>query len=211
MSNSDRERVNKLSAHLRGSWSTSTDGVGRFSYNCGYCGNAAGPSRVLHCKYANNITTFISGSIYFCPTCNKPTFKISDSDEQYPGELVGNKLDYLPNDIEILYNEAKSCISVNAFTSSVLSCRKILMNASVSKGAESGRSFAHYVTFLEENHYIPPDSREWVDHIRRKGNEATHEIPSIEKADAIELIEFTTMLLRFIYELPGKMKTYKAK
>jgi Domain of unknown function (DUF4145) len=211
LSNVDSERVKKLSLYLKGNWYPNIEAVGKFSYNCGYCGNTAGPSKVLHCKYKSQNTILNSGSIYFCPTCNKPTFKVRDSDQQYPGEPVGDELGYLPSDIESLYSEAKNCISVNAFTSSVLSCRKILMNASVSKGAESGKSFAHYVTFLEENHYIPPNSREWVDHIRKKGNEATHEIPSIEKEDAIELIEFTTMLLRFIYELPGKMKTYKSK
>jgi hypothetical protein len=59
------------------------------------------------------------------------------------------------------------------------------MNVSVTKGAEHGKSFASYVTFLENNHFIPPGSREWVKHIRKKGNEATHGIPSISQENAI--------------------------
>jgi len=47
-----------------------------------------------------------------------------------------------------------------------------------------------------------------VDHIRQKGNEATHEIPNMGNEDAVELLEFIEMLLRVVYELPGKMKKH---
>ncbi|GGA91681.1 DUF4145 domain-containing protein [Ornithinibacillus halotolerans] len=194
---------------LGGSWYSSIVTFKRVSYKCGYCGKAAGPSSGYKCQSNDGKNTF--AYIYICPNCNKPTFKKYSSDEQVPGELFGNNIEFLPNDIEQLYNEARNCISVNAFTSAVLSCRKMLMNISVSQGAEAGKSFAYYVDYLEENYYIPPNSREWVDIIRKKGNEATHEIPSISKDDAVELLEFTEMLLRFVYELPGKMIKYKKK
>lgn len=122
---------------------------------------------------------------------------------------MGEEIEHLPSGVDQLYNEARKCISVNASSSAVLSCRKLLMNVSVSKGADPGKQFAYYVKFLEENHFIPPDSRDWVDHIRKKGNEATHEIPSVSKDDAIELLEFVEMLLRFVYEMPGKMAKYR--
>lgn len=187
---------------LNGTWYHSASASLGISFHCGYCGAIAGPSRYYHIdgedKYAR---------IYVCPTCNRPTFIYKN--EQSPGPIMGEDIEYLPDEIDQLYNEARKCISVNAYTSAVLSCRKLLMNISVSKGAEPGKSFAFYVTFLEENHFIPPNSREWVDHIRRKGNEATHEIPSIDKDDSIELLDFTEMLLRFIYELPGRMTKHK--
>jgi hypothetical protein len=44
-----------------------------------------------------------------------------------------------------------------------------------------------------------------VDHIRKKGNEATHEIALMGQADAEELIGFTEMLLKFIYEFPARV------
>ena len=84
-----------------------------------------------------------------------------------------------------------------------------LMNIAVSKGAKEGLSFQEYVNYLDSKRYTPPDSKEWVDHIRKKGNEATHEIALKTKNDAIELINFVEMLLKFIYEFPGKMKTKK--
>jgi hypothetical protein len=48
-----------------------------------------------------------------------------------------------------------------------------------------------------------------VDHIRTKGNEATHEIVLMTKADAEELIAFTEMLLKFVYEFPAKVPSKK--
>lgn len=41
-----------------------------------------------------------------------------------------------------------------------------------------------------------------MDHIRKKGNEATHEIALMTDNDARELLGFVEMLLRFIYEFP---------
>jgi len=59
-----------------------------------------------------------------------------------------------------------------------------------------------YVNYLSEIGYVPPNGKHWVDHIRKKGNEATHEIALMDENDAKELITFTEMLLKFIYEFP---------
>jgi hypothetical protein len=55
------------------------------------------------------------------------------------------------------------------------------------------------------NGYVPPNGKGWVDHIRKKGNEATHEILLMSKTDAEELITFVEMLLKFIYEFPSRI------
>lgn len=85
------------------------------------------------------------------------------------------------------------------------------MNIAVSKGSKEGGSFASYVQFLKDNNYIPPGSEAWVDHIRKKGNEANHELPDMQEDDAEELLKFTEMLLRFVYELPGHMEKHIKK
>lgn len=51
--------------------------------------------------------------------------------------------------------------------------------------------------------YIPPDAKPWVDHIRSKGNEATHEIPQVTESDARNLILVTEMLMKHVYEVPA--------
>lgn len=77
------------------------------------------------------------------------------------------------------------------------------MNIAVNKGAEEGKKFIEYVEYLSEKGYVPPDGKGWVEHIRQKGNEATHEIKLMSKTDAEDLIVFSQMLLKFIYEFPS--------
>jgi hypothetical protein len=86
------------------------------------------------------------------------------------------------------------------------------MHIAVSKGATPGESFVSYVEFLAQKNYIPPDARDWVDHIRTKSNEANHEITIMSKEDAEELLSFSEMLLKVIYQFPAiiKRKTSKA-
>ena len=62
-----------------------------------------------------------------------------------------------------------------------------------------------YVQYLADKGFVPPNGKGWVDHIRKKGNEATHEISHMERGDAEELIAFAEMLLKFIYEFPAKV------
>ena len=64
---------------------------------------------------------------------------------------------------------------------------------------------AGYVEYLSNKGYVPPNGRGWVDHIRKKGNEANHEIVLMKKEDAEELILFSEMLLKFIFEFPNKI------
>ena len=62
-----------------------------------------------------------------------------------------------------------------------------------------------YVEYLSDNHYVPPGGKEWVDQIRKKGNEANHKIILMTKEDTEDILGFTEMLLRFVYEFPHKI------
>ena len=123
-------------------------------------------------------------------------------DEQIPGPTPGNRVEHLPPEIEKLFDEARRCAGDGNHTAAVLVCRKILAHLAVEKGAKENLRFIDYVEHLADQGYLPPDGRHWVDHIRRKGNEANHEIKLMSSDDASELISFSEMLLRFVYELP---------
>ena len=122
---------------------------------------------------------------------------------QYPGVAFGNPVGNLPDDISNLYEEARAYCSGSSYTAAVLVLRKLLMNIAVQKGASENLKFIEYVKHLSANGYVPPDGKSWVDHIRQKGNEATHEIQLMDKKDAEDLILFSEMLLKFIYEFPS--------
>ncbi len=174
-------------------------------YKCGYCDTEIASDKGYFSTGSNQ-----ASFIWICHVCNRPTFIefLNNSfNGQFPGSWYGDDVDSLPNkELANLYSEARACISVNAFTASVLCSRKLIMNIAHSKGATEGLHFIQYVEYLDENHYIPPDGKQWVDHIRQKGNEATHEIEKMSEDDAKELIDFIYMLMKFIYEFPARIR-----
>jgi len=168
-------------------------------FRCGFCGNIVATDKGFFDDTGQK-------RVYPCPHCNNPSF-FDPAGNQFPGVAPGNDVGHLPSELEAIYSEARRCVSVNAHTAAVLACRKLLMHIAVQQKAEPGKSFINYVEFLADNGYVPPNGKGWVDHIRKKGNEATHEIVLMKKEDAIELIDFAEMLLKFIYEFPAHVPT----
>jgi hypothetical protein len=173
------------------------------SYTCGYCGNLVASITGLVHQQRQEFR------IYVCPYCDDPTyFKHA---QQIPGVVPGEEVKAVPENVNRLYREARQCIAAGAFTGSVLLSRKLLMNIAVAQGANGGEPFIKYIEYLAANGYVPPKGNGWVDHIRTKGNEATHEIVAMSKEDAEELISFSEMLLKFIYEFPSRVPSATPK
>lgn len=170
-------------------------------YVCGHCGRNVGPAIGFYTKGRPAPSQAFT---YICSFCHAPTYFDSEK-RQFPGAPVGNDVSSVPQDVAVLYAEARSCVTVNSFTAAVMTCRKLLMHLAVEKGAPVGKSFLEYIEYLSEQNYIPPNRKGWVDHIRSKGNEANHEIKIMSEADAEDLIAFSEMLLEFIYEFPTKV------
>ena len=174
-----------------------SDRIAPYSYQCGYCGNRVG-SNLGYC------TPLTKGQgIYICPLCSRPSYIIHNV-VQFPGVPFGREIPHLPQGINSLYEEARGCCSISAYTAAVLCCRKLLLNVAVDKGAQPNQRFIEYVNHLVNNHHVPPSAQAWVDKIRDKGNEATHEIVPMEKADAENIISFVEMLLALIYDYPNR-------
>ena len=186
-------------------------GIGQRAFTCGHPGCSKEVASNQGWFYHNSSNGRVEGSIYICPMCHRPTF-FDDSIApalQVPGVSFGRKVEHLPKVIEELYEEIRNATSAQAYTSAVLSCRKILMHIAVEKGAPEGDHFIVYVKYLVDNHFAPPGSEPWVDKIRKDGNEATHEIKIMTKDEAEELVNFVEMLLKFMYEFPAKMSVPK--
>ncbi len=189
-----------------------------FDWTCGHCGLMVGgnmgykrnddPSMQPPVVMGPAGSTPVMQRIYICPRCEKPTFIIGG--DQVPGVPFGSEVGHLPADIAGLYKEARNCMIVSAFTASVLATRKLLMNVAVSQGAPPNDTFQNYVNFLVSKGYVPPTGKTWVDHIRNKGNEATHEIPPIQRPDAEELLTFMEMILRLVFDYPGRGASHRA-
>lgn len=145
------------------------------AYRCAYCGNQVASEKGYWADY--------DYYLYVCPRCQMPTF-FDRRNRQIPAPAYGDEVAHLPDDVGRLYREARACMSVGAYTPSVMACRKLLMNIAVQKGAAKGLKYWDYVEYLAAKGYVPPDGKAWVDHIRDKGNDANHEIPAMSQQDA---------------------------
>ncbi len=182
------------------SWGNLHKSMPQRSWTCGHCNLAVGGNVGYYF-----VDTKHPNKIYPCPHCDRPTF--FEGSTQVPGVAFGNDVGSLPPDIAALYREARNCMAVNAHTAAVLACRKMLMNVAVARGAPGNKHFIEYVQYLAETGYVPPNGKEWVDHIRNKGNEATHEIHLMDRKTAEDLITFVEMLLKFAFEFPSRVPT----
>lgn len=175
-------------------------------YQCGYCGQKVGSDRGWYARLTNDQYH----GIYICPYCGRATF-FDATGGQVPQSLPGNRVANVPKGIRALYDESRAAVSASAYTASVLTSRKLLMHIAVEKGAPASKKFIEYVDYLATNGYVPPNGRDWVDHIRARSNEANHEIILMSRDDAMQLVDFLEMLLKFIFEFPGRITKKTAK
>jgi len=179
------------------------------NYVCGHCDANIAEEDGYIGGYRDHKGTMRVAFIYVCHFCSGPTY-FDENEIQSPESRFGETVQHINNpDVHSLYEEARSCYSVSAFTSSVMCCRKLLMNISVAEGAKEGENFAFYVNYLNDNGHIPKNGKKWVDSIRKMGNEANHSISLKSKDDAKLILTFTAMLLKFIYEMPGMLGNTK--
>jgi hypothetical protein len=191
-----------FSAHSAG-WFHAQDLSNR-KFVCGFCNATVSSVKGYKLGHGPSGDGDLIGAVYICSNCGGPSFFAPDG-TTYPTPALGNPVEHVPQDLNALYEEARRCSSHNCFTATVLLCRKMLMNIAVQQGAAEGLHFVQYVTFLADKGFVPPHGKQWVDHIRSKGNEATHEIALMDEQDARDLITFIAMLLRFIYEFPSML------
>lgn len=171
------------------------------SYECGYCGNSLASNK----GYSTQGQT-PAASIYICHHCGQPTY-FNIGGKQYPGPAFGRAVSHLPSEeVKVLYREARDCMKVDACTAAVMCCRKLLMNIAVAEGAKEGQTFVEYINYLQAQGFMTGKTRDWVEHIRRKGNEANHEIKVMQRKDAEQLITFVETFLRTNYEFPEMLE-----
>lgn len=131
--------------------------VKRFNYICGHCGDKVGPDRAY---FATGKSKKKIAFIFICPSCTRPTFIDHEDEVQIPPSRYGRNVKGITDaGVESLYDEARDCTSVGAYTAAVLIFRKILMNLAVQQGAEEGKQFVSYIEFLDSKGYVPQTVR----------------------------------------------------
>lgn len=173
------------------------------SYVCGYCGHEISSNRGMPLRIRKGVTTYNNKpyGVYLCTHCHMPTFIYKDI--QIPGNRFGSSVKNVPDEVNNVYEEARSSFAAGAYTGVVLLCRKLLMHIATDLGADDGLKFIQYVNYLNENHYAGARSEQWIDQIRQFGNQANHEIIINSKEEAQRIIKFCEMILKLNYEYPS--------
>lgn len=115
-----------------------------------------------------------------------------------------------------VWEEARACLGVGAYTGAVMLFRKVLFHMAVTQGLpakdekDRAPSFAECVESLQRQGVITPRMRPYVDSIKDVGNEANHEINPIEPDDALRLGKFVQHLLQTAYEMDALMAEAQA-
>lgn len=172
-------------------------------YICGYCGHEVSSDRgmPLMIDEPGRINYQSGNGVFICTHCHMPTFIYGET--QVPGNRFGSPVQDVPDEVNSVYEEARSSFAAGAYTGVVLLCRKLLMHIAVDLGANNNLRFVEYVSFLNEHHCAGIRSEQWVDQIRQLGNQANHEIRINSKEEAQRIIKFCEMILRINYEYPS--------
>jgi hypothetical protein len=151
---------------------------------------------------------------FYCLNCRRGSVANEDffGRRVHPGRKTLPTPDHVPQAEQALWEEIRSCLSVSAHTAVAMLCRKMLLHLAHTHdvankpNATPPTNFLAAVDYLKNNNLIPVQFHDWVDKVRKVGNEANHELPQITQQDAEDIALFTHQLLVTLYELPGRAK-----
>jgi hypothetical protein len=169
------------------------------SFKCGNCGLLVEPTQGLK---SNSDDRGQHRFVYFCTSveCRYPMLFIPSVDnkgrvtyDQFPSPPTSRAIEHLPKpEVDRLWNEVRDAAKSGAATVAVMGCRALLhhiaFNAAagdddVSEKQAANFTFQQSVDYLETNGFLPPNSRDWVDEVRKKGNVANHDLVLMDQND----------------------------
>ncbi len=118
---------------------------------------------------------------------------------------------HLPSEIQSVYNEVRDAASVGAYNAAIHLARTLLAHVAVYHGAESGKTFAFYVDFILQEKLVPANAKNWIDTIRKMGNDNVHDLVRYEQKDAERILTFLSQLLVNAFELPKEAELQNTK
>ena len=200
MSDEQSAAMSRRYPHVEATFNDIVRGDKTYSYTCGYCGKA-----VLGTIVGYLPRTYTKWLL--CSWCAHGSVETRSSINPKPLPVL--QIAGLPDDIRQAYNDARKSFMLEIYTGCEMLCRKILMHIAVEKKAAEGQAFASYVTYLKDSGYINEPMKDLADIVRAKGNESNHEIKEPDERRAKMVLEFTSHILRSVYEAAELAKKYK--
>jgi hypothetical protein len=150
-----------------------------------------------------------------CPSCNKCVLsefkrKFYGTSSQlelkqiYPFPLPSSTDERAPLEIKKDIDEAKLCLSVNAFRACASMCRRAIQQACIKEGASKNKDLEKQIDELKEKGVITEQIRKWAHSCRYLGNDASHpENPEVTKEDAEDVLSLAEQLMNILYVMPA--------
>lgn len=120
--------------------------------------------------------------------------------------------EHTPPEICNIFNEGAECLSIGCWNAAGSMFRKIVDEVSKAALPVEGEPDRHTrfnlkarLAWLFQHNLLPREVEGLADCIREDANDAVHNAP-IGKAEADDLLDFTTELLERVYTLPGRLR-----
>ncbi|GAB4674028.1 MULTISPECIES: DUF4145 domain-containing protein [Mycobacterium avium complex (MAC)] len=143
----------------------------------------------------------------YCVKCRRGA--VDNDGAISPGKREYPTPDGTPDAEKLLWEEIRSCLSVNAYNAVAMLCRKLLLHLvftherSQNPGATPRNiTFAQAVQYLLDNGVITAANEPLAVEIKNIGNRANHELPNITEGDARKILLFMNYLFVSLYEIP---------
>jgi Domain of unknown function (DUF4145) len=183
---------------------------------CGYCGLKRAQLREVNTDvsyYAISGST-INQSILQCPDCGRMTIVEHNSKGQKPdqeigsypaNEDLGHSIRHLPEDVDQYYSDARRVLDAGVPDAAAVQLRRTLEAAAAHFDVRERNLVASIRTLIDEG-LVTRQFGEALDHIREVGNLGAHATDQrVDEVAAQRVMNFTTLLLRNLFEVPGEL------
>jgi hypothetical protein len=138
----------------------------------------------------------------------EPEFRVSVI---WPNKATVGAPPHTPSGVKARYEEGEDAFSRGKWNSAVAMYRSALDIATKGMKDVPKGTFFERLEWLHTNHAITPDIHSWATHVRVEGNAALHDPEEFSQEDAKALRFFTEMFLRYVFELPGAVRTFRGE
>lgn len=138
-----------------------------------------------------------------CNACTEPVLVLNRGEKVFPSPLPTPTEKDIPESMRSDLNEAKICLSNNAYRAAAVMARRTIQVAAVEKGA-TGDKLVAQISELQRTGKITADLKEWADAVRWIGNDAAHpEGAQVTREDAEDVLHLAEQFLHVLYVAPA--------
>lgn len=121
--------------------------------------------------------------------------------------------EHWPESIGRYWLQAKRSLSDENWDAAAVMARSALQLALRDHKA-TGANLKQEIQDLANKGLLPPNMRDWSDHVRELGNDSAHPRPEqgpTDPQDARDIVEFLDFLLEYLYTLPHRIDLYRKR